>query len=760
MKFDIYQSDVLEKASNTIYKNHIEVTDETSLKRAVSKDFVCALYKDYHRSNDDYISANMVPMDIDNDHSEDENDWISADDISAIFPGVSYAIHYSRNNMKEKNGKKARPKFHVFFVLDNAITNWEEMKSLKEAIWRYLPQFDSKALDSARFYFGTASAKVEIHEGKEDIKTFIDNLAKFENLDNDSISHFEIKEGSRNGTMSQIAARLIKRYGDTEEAFNKYLKTSEACIPPLEMSELKTIWHSAQKFFKNKVAASTDYIAPEDFKGSGFKYIPNDLTDVGQAECLANLYRGVLRYSPQTKFIVYRNNYWQESDPGALGIAQDLTSKQLDEAAKAVEAAEKKLADAGLLDIATSTKKKDKEDVSEDGEKLIKAYMFAKSYHAYALKRRDNKAINASLSQTHSFLEIDARLLDSNEFLLCTPKATYDLRYGMLGAREHKADDFITKMTAVSPSNKGMDLWLDAIKTIFQGNQELIDYVQLTCGLAAIGKIFNEGMIIAYGDGANGKSTFWNTIGRVLGNYQGKMSPDTLIVNCKRNVKPEMAELRGKRLIICSESQEGARLNDSMVKQLCATDDILGEKKYKDPLFFTPTHMLVLYTNHLPKVSGMDDGTWRRLIVIPFNAKITGKKDIKNYSDYLYQNAGEAVLAWIIEGAKKVIELDYRLPVPEIVSNAITAYKEQNNWFQQFLDERCIIDPKVKESSSALYLNYKRYTQDMNEYTRSTTDFYASLDKAGFKRRIAKRKRYYVGLKLKECDGDFEEVED
>lgn len=64
MKFDIYQSDVLEKASNTIYKNHIEVTDETSLKRAVSKDFVCALYKDHHRSNDDYISANMVPMDI------------------------------------------------------------------------------------------------------------------------------------------------------------------------------------------------------------------------------------------------------------------------------------------------------------------------------------------------------------------------------------------------------------------------------------------------------------------------------------------------------------------------------------------------------------------------------------------------------------------------------------------------------------------------------------------------------------------------
>ena len=99
----------------------------------------------------------------------------------------------------------------------------------------------------------------------------------------------------------------------------------------------------------------------------------------------------------------------------------------------------------------------------------------------------------------------------------------------------------------------------------------------------------------------NGKSTFWNTIARVLGNYSGKLSAEALTMNCKRNVKPEMAELKGKRLIIASELEEGTRLNTGMVKQLCSVDPIEAEKKFKDPFHFDPSHTLVLYTNHLPK---------------------------------------------------------------------------------------------------------------------------------------------------------------
>ena len=141
--------------------------------------------------------------------------------------------------------------------------------------------------------------------------------------------------------------------------------------------------------------------------------------------------------------------------------------------------------------------------------------------------------------------------------------------------------------------------------------------------------------MISYGAGSNGKSTFWNSIAGALGSYSGNISADTLTVGCKRNVKPELAEAKGKRLLIAAELEEGMRLNTSTVKQLCSTDEIFAEKKYKDPFSFKPSHTLVLYTNHLPKVGAMDDGIWRRLIVIPFNAKIEGKSDVKNYSEHL-----------------------------------------------------------------------------------------------------------------------------
>ena len=114
-----------------------------------------------------------------------------------------------------------------------------------------------------------------------------------------------------------------------------------------------------------------------------------------------------------------------------------------------------------------------------------------------------------------------------------------------------------------------------------------------------------------------------------------------------------MAEVKGKRLLIAAEMQEGARLNDSTVKQLCSTDDVFAEKSIK--IRFPSNHATrwCCIQITLPRVSASDDGIWRRLIVIPFNAKIEGKADIKNYGECLYENAGESILAWIIEGAKK-----------------------------------------------------------------------------------------------------------
>lgn len=629
---------------------------------------------------------------------------------------------------------------------------YSDMKKLVNSIF---PYFDTQALDAARFFFGTTAAEVALYPGRMNLTEFLNEDLFDEYLPQGDFDHSVIPEGSRNATMSRFAGRVIKKYGDTEKAYQTFLEEAAKCVPPLNNSELSTIWHSAQRFY-TKLSQQDGYVAPEVYNDPSC-YKPEDYSDVGQAEVLGKYFSSELRYSPATHFIRYSDHYWQESEPGAQAVAHELTRRQLKEAENDLVEALTKMKNSGAQTILDSTSKSKAEQLMN--EQQLEAYqdfLAAKAYQAFAIKRRDSKNITSTLRESHPILEISPRDLDADPFALCTPEATYDLRKGMAGAREHSPEDFITKITSVSPSQKGQQIWLDCLDLIFQGDQTLIDYVQMICGLAAIGKVYVEALIIAYGDGRNGKSTFWNAVSRVLGLYSGNISADTLTVGCRRNIKPEMAEVKGKRLLIAAEMQEGSRLNDSTVKQLCSTDDVFAEKKYKDPFSFKPCHTLVLYTNHLPRVSASDDGIWRRLIVIPFNAKITGKSDIKNYGEYLFDNAGESILTWVIEGAKKVIELDYQIPVPACVQKAIDEYRSQNDWFGHFLADKCEVDDSYKESSSALYQAYRNYSLDCNEYIRSTADFYFALEKAGFERIKVHNKRYFKGLRLR-AENDAEE---
>lgn len=744
--FTLYSADVTGNPGNCSYPHKQVVLDEVNLKAAICHDYVCAEYRNSYRNGENFIGSDCLPVDCDNDHSENPEDWITPEDVMQAFPGVTFAIHYSRFNQREKNGKAARPKFHVLFPIDT-ITDAVLYSDMKKLVNSIFPYFDTQALDAARFFFGTAAAEVALYPGRLNLTEFMEDDLFDEGLPEGQYDSSIIPEGSRNATLSRFAGRVIKKYGDTDKAYQAFLEEAAKCEPPLDNSELGTIWHSAQRFYA-RLSKQEGYVAPEVYNDPSC-YKPGDYSDVGQAEVLAKYFSKELRYSPATHFIRYSDHYWQESEPGAQAVAHELTRRQLKESGNDLVTALDKLKSCGAQAILDGTSKSKAEQLmNEEQLQAFQDFSAAKAYQAFAVKRRDSKNITSTLKEAHPMLEISPRDLDADCFALCTPEATYDLRRGMAGAREHLPEDFITKITSVSPGQKGQQLWLDSLNLIFQHNQELIDYVQMICGLAAIGKVYVEALIIAYGDGRNGKSTFWNAISRVLGLYSGNISADTLTVGCRRNIKPEMAEVKGKRLLIAAEMQEGARLNDSTVKQLCSTDDVFAEKKYKDPFSFKPCHTLVLYTNHLPRVSASDDGIWRRLIVIPFGAKITGNSDIKNYGEYLYDNAGDSILAWVIEGAKKVIELDYQIPVPACVQKAIDEYRNQNDWFGHFMEDCCDIDPSYKESSSGLYQAYRNYCVDTNDYVRNTADFYLALENAGYERVTQNRKRYFKGLRL------------
>ena len=742
MNMTFYRSNGRGNAKNCIYPKKCVVDNEDDCLEVMAFDHVCGKFADFRRSGENFLSSDVEVMDCDNDHSDDPADWIYPSDLERLIgKDVAFFAVPSRNNGKSKDGKAARPRFHVYFPHD-PITDSETCAALKRAIQQKFPFFDSHALDAARFIFGNPTEEILWHEGEITIDCIVKPQEK------------SIPQGQRNSTMSHFAGRVVKRYGATEKAHQIFMEEADKCDPPLPDEELASIWQSACRFAE-KVQSQEGYVSPEDYNGEFCRESlkPADYSDIGQAKVLAKEYGVELRYTAATDYIRFCGEYWIESKQQAVGAAEEFLDLQLADAKDDVRRAKQALLDVGVAedDIMSGGKALEKK-ISGGQTEAYLSYLSALAYQAFVMKRRDMKYVVSALQAAKPMLEISVSDLDRDGFLLNTPDGTYYLPDGLEGRRDHSPEDYITKITAAGPGDQGKELWLDALDKIFCKDKSLIDYVQQIVGMAAVGRVYMEAMIIAYGEGSNGKSTFWNTIARVLGTYSGNMSADALTVGCKRNVKPELAEVKGKRLIIAAELEEGMRLNTSVIKQLCSTDEIFAEKKYKDPFSFTPSHTLVLYTNHLPKVGAMDSGIWRRLIVIPFNAKITGGNDQKNYADYLVENAAPFVMAWIIEGAEKAIGQNFHIPAPACVKEAINKYKSDNDWLAHFLNDCCERGDGYEVGSGKFYSEYRAYCARVGDFTRSTTEFYNAVEQAGFKRVKKKHSMWILGLRLLERD--------
>ena len=734
MKFTLYTADCTGNAKNTVYPNQKVITSEADLKKAVAFDHVCALYDNFSRSDANFQLSDVVPMDCDNDHSDNPDEWITPEKLSEMLGDVAYAITYSRHHMLSKGSVSARPRFHVFFPT-SPCKDAASHKSIKARIYKELSFFDGNALDASRFLFGS-KGDVIWHEGSLTIEDWL-LLMK---------TNRSIPQGQRNSTMSRMAGKLVKRFGVTEEAHAKFLEKAAECDPPLDDEELEGIWQSACKFGK-KVTSQDGYVPPDQYGENNL--VPDDFSDVGEARTFVTCFGEEVAFTVATNFLRYNGVYWEESEQAAVMAMIEHTDEQLKEADRQVEEKLGSLERLGVpRTLAMTGGKKLKNELNPDQLAAFGGLEFSNAYRSFVMKYRHIRSLNNALDAAKPLVLKHPEQLDGDPYLLNTPGGTYDLSKGLDGWRATDPADLITKVTAVVPNEEGRQIWEDALQVFFCGDQSLIDYVQMICGLCLIDKVYTEAMIIAYGDGRNGKSTFWNVIYKVLGSYSGNISADALTVNCKRNVKPEMAELKGKRLIIAAELQEGMRLNTSVVKQLCSTDPIFAEKKFKAPFSFEPSHTLVLYTNHLPKVAASDDGTWRRLIVIPFHAKIQGQADKKNYTQYLIDNAGGAVLSWLIEGAMKVVAADFKVDRPQCVLDAIGAYREGNDWLGSFINDCCEVDKSYMAQSGDLYKAYRDYCTANGEYTRSTSDFYGALEQAGFKRKKMHSGNFIMGICL------------
>ena len=107
-------------------------------------------------------------------------------------------------------------------------------------------------------------------------------------------------------------------------------------------------------------------------------------------------------------------------------------------------------------------------------------------------------------------------LWDADPWLLNTPDGVVDLRTGKM--RPARPEDYMTKMTAVSPSGD-CPTWLAFLERVTGGDRELVEFLQRTYGYALTGSTDEQVLFFLYGTGANGKSVLINTISGILADY-------------------------------------------------------------------------------------------------------------------------------------------------------------------------------------------------------------------------------------------------
>lgn len=725
--------------TNTRYPDDRRIYTLDDLLEAVTLDHVPGAFADHIRGKDRWRCTECIVLDVDNDPG---GPLVTPETIKQDFPDVAHYIVYSRHHNQPKNGKPAAPRFHVYFPT-GLLTDAADVKKLLDTLTTVYNYFDPNCKDIDRFYFGVANPQGEAVPGTLTVDQFMERQSAAPAA-LPAAKGREIPAGERNATLSAYAFTVLKKFGPEgiAEAEAAFLQRAEDCNPPLSDGELSTVWHYAVQNAPAKIWNKPGYLTPAEYAVQGFQdvapalqgevmYRLSDLSDVAEGELFAKNFGGTVIYNKGLGWLVWDGTRFKQGDGPARKLAHKFTALQLEAAQAAFQKA-----GAGVA--------KDLNDAA-----LTEQLQKAKKFLAFVNHCRESTGIDHLLKEAAVHLEVDAESLDADPAKLNTPAGIIDLRTGKL--QPNDPAERCTKITTVAPSDIGADIWQDFLAQITCGDANMARYLQELAGMAAYGKQVNEGIVLAVGDGGNGKSTLFNVLARVLGDYAGSINPKILLATGGKSYEAEAAELRGLRLALAAETEEGARLDGAAIKQYGSQDKISARPLYSKPITFWPSHTLVLFTNFLPKVGSRDAGTWSRLKVAPFKAKLRGAKgEVKDFASYLYENAGGAVLAWIVEGARRFISNGFKIEPPEAARAALAEYNRENDWLQDFIDDRCDVGPGYTAGSAELYASYAYHCQATGaSFKRDLREFRNALTTAGYESKHTNKGCVFRGLQLR-----------
>lgn len=350
--------------------------------------------------------------------------------------------------------------------------------------------------------------------------------------------------------------------------------------------------------------------------------------------------------------------------------------------------------------------------------------------------------------------------LDGDPWLLNVANGTLDLRTGALMPADRT--QLLTKLAPVDFDPEATCPRFEAFLDLITGSDpELAGFIQRAVGYSLTGTVGEQVLFFAHGGGQNGKSTLMGVLQRILGDYAQAAAPNLLITTRDAEHPTAVADLVGTRLVVSQEVDQGRRLAEATVKALTGGDLIKARFMRQDFFNFWPTHKIWLSANHKPFVRGTDHAIWRRIRLIPFEARIPDDQRVNHYEHVLFAEAS-GILNWALAGC---LEWQARgLQVPARVADATALYRDENDDVGRFISECCDLGPNLRAQATPLRERYVEWCEANGERPMSARALGPHLRERGLEStRDRARHSWWLGIAIREgsrieiLDQDFRE---
>ena len=345
--------------------------------------------------------------------------------------------------------------------------------------------------------------------------------------------------------------------------------------------------------------------------------------------------------------------------------------------------------------------------------------------------------IRAVRSLLRGLLEQDGAEFDAQPHLLNCQNGVVDLRTGELGP--HDPDLLFTKITPVpyiaGATHPDWDLALQALP-----DDDTREWLRVKLGQAATGRPAPDDVLpILFGGGHNGKSSIV-CVRYALGEF-ASVVPDRLLVSRPSDHPTELTELKGVRMAILEELPEKT-LSVSRLKSILGTPTVTARRIARNTMAWEATHTLVLTTNHKPRVSESDFGTWRRLALVTFPFRFrNGDKALELPNDRrgseglrerleVGQEQWTAMLAWLVSGAVDCYQGEaQRVPEPSArVRSDTSAWRGESDLLLQFATSCLEFDPGSCVLATELHEAFTVFAESTGHMALASNTFSERLE--------------------------------